>query len=139
MELEKEILINKFAQGLIDISSILAHFDTLDLGNKRLFLNELSFLIMQSKPVVTDTEIAIKDSLLKSSFTPCVLLSKGPISTSIQKIIALPEPELGKAVNLLLNLFKVAYVRRFEAEKNNPSKWWYWDLSNEQNIKAIKE
>lgn len=27
-------------------------------------------------------------------------------------------------------LFKIAYTRRFNEEKNDPYKWWYWDLSD---------
>ena len=33
-----------------------------------------------------------------------------------------------------MSLFRIAYYRRFIEEKNNPYKWWYWDLSDAKNI-----
>jgi len=49
----------------------------------------------------------------------------------------LPENELNKTFTLFLSLFKIAYQRRYQEEKNNPDKWWYWDLSDEKKLKLI--
>lgn len=132
------ILINKYGQGIIDISPIMTLFRIFNEEKKRDYLEEISSLILQSKPNNNDIERAINESQLKSTYTPCVLLRKGVKNHNIRKIIALPNAELEKALMLLMGLFKVAYQRRFNEEKNNPDKWWYWDLSDQYNIEKVK-
>lgn len=137
MRLEEEIIVNKYAQGLISAESLSETFAQKDWAQKKSFLNDLLYLIMQSKPTKEDIEPAIKNSGLKPTFTPCILLQKGVANHQIKHIIELPEPELDKANILLLNLFKVAFKRRFDIEKNNPDKWWYWDLSDSEKVEMI--
>ncbi|WP_343689865.1 DUF5958 family protein [Chitinophaga sp.] len=137
MIIEYEILINKYGQGLINSEPLLLIFKGLEVVSKRSFLNDMLFLIQQSKPTVSDIEPAILGSGLKPTYTPCVLLKKGVATHNLEKLINLPENELNKVFLLLLSLFKVAYQRRFAIEKNHPNKWWYWDLSDEMNISKI--
>jgi hypothetical protein len=139
MKLEDQILVNRFGQGLIAIDQLTTGFRLLELMTKKKFLNELLFLIMQSKPEEGDIEPAIIKSDLKSSFTPYVLLKRGVANHNLKKITNLPEYELTKAFVLLLNLFKVAYERRFIDEKDNPHKWWYWDLSDHEKLEKVME
>jgi hypothetical protein len=138
MTIDEEILINKFGQELVGNEELLTHFDLLDWGGKRNFLIELQFLIIQSKPNVEYVDEAIRSSGLRSTYTPCVLLKKGTLPQVLSTIIALPENELGKAYILLLSLFKISYMKRFTLEKNNPNKWWYWDLSDEGKVLEVK-
>lgn len=138
MEIDDEILINKFAQNLILINKLKNDFDLLDLRHKLQNLDYILFMIMQSNPVDDDILPAIFHSGLKSTSTPCVLLQKGVANHNLRKLIELPENEIGKSFVLLLNLFKLAYLRKFGKEKNRADKWWYWDLSNEENVKKIK-
>lgn len=138
MNVEDEILINKYGQDLISADELLKNFSVYALLNKGVYLRELLGLIGQSKPKDEDIELAIKESGLKPTFTPCVLLQKGVASHHLQKIVELPEPELNKAFVLLLSLFKVAYSRRFKEEKNNPNKWWYWDLSDSETVDRVR-
>lgn len=135
--IEEEILINKYGQGLLSNEILLNKFSTFDLDSKNNFLNKVIYLIMQSKAKDEDINPAIVESNLKPTYTPCVLLSKGVANSNLLKIISLPENELNKAFILLLNLFKIMYQRRFKEEKDNPNKWWYWDLSDEKNIQKI--
>ena len=138
MNIEDEILINKYGQGLISTDELLNRFSVYDLMNKRAYLKKLLGLIGQSKPKDEDIEPAIKESRLKPTFTPCVLLQKGVANHHLQKIAELPEVELSKAFVLLLSLFKTAYYRRYKEEKNSPNKWWYWDLSNNETVNKIR-
>jgi hypothetical protein len=138
MNIEDEILINKYGQDLISADELLKNFSVYDLLSKGVYLRELLGLIVQSKPKDEDIELAIKESGLKPTFTPCVLLQKGVANHHLQKIVELPEVELSKAFVLLLSLFKVAYSRRFKEEKNSPNKWWYWDLSNNETVDQIR-
>lgn len=137
MKLEKEILVNKFGQGLVAIEQLTEDFKLLDLLKKREFLNDFLYLIIQSKPKKEDIEPAIIDSGLKPTFTSCILLKKGIANHDLEKLVNLPENELIKVFVLLLSLFKIAYKRRFAVEKNNPDKWWYWDLSDNEKIEII--
>lgn len=130
--------INLYAQGLTSSDILLSTFSTFDLAEKRSYLRGLIGLIQQSKPNADDIEPAITESSLKPTFTPCVLLKKGVESHCLERIAALPEAELNKALLLLLALFKIAYLRRFIAEKNSPSKWWYWDFSDEKNYESVQ-
>lgn len=139
MKIEIEILINKYGQGLIPLSVLQEEFDAYSLCQKRSFLQEMSFLIIQSKPKEEDVNLAIKEEKLKSGYTPCVLLKKGINSYNLERVISLPENEIGKIFILFMSIFRIAYSRRFKEEMNNINKWWYWDLSDNSNVERILE
>lgn len=137
MNIDDEILINKYGQDLIAIGQLQDRFELLNTSKRKVFLSYLVNLILQSRPNPDDIDLAIKVSELKSTYTPCVLLRKGVTNAPLQRIIDLPESEFSKTFVLFLNLFKIAYKRRFDKEKNEPNKWWYWDLSDNDKIKQI--
>lgn len=137
MNIDIEILINQYGQGHIDEDRIMLLFNSFDTDSRKLFFEKILFLILQSKPKEEDIEVAILNSRLKSTFTPCVLLRKGIENHHLERLIKLPDDEHTKVFKLLMSLFKIAYRRRFEAEKNNPDKWWYWDLSDKDNIEKL--
>ncbi len=137
MKREQEILINQYGQKIVNIEQLISLFESFDNDSKRAFLNDILYLIMQSKPQEEDIDPTIVASNLKPTYTPCILLRKGVANHNLQKIVGLPDNELKKGFVLLLNLFKIAYSRRFEQEKNHPDKWWYWDLSDSKKINAI--
>ncbi|MDR7210375.1 DUF5958 family protein [Flavobacterium piscis] len=137
LKIKDTILINKYGQGITDISPILSLFKSFSVEEKRDYLEEIASLILQSKPNNNDIETAIKESQLKATYTPCVLLTKGVENHNLKKIINLPKTELEKVLMLLMSLFRIAYQRRFIEEKNNSGKWWYWDLSDEQKVEMI--
>lgn len=138
MDLEYEILINKYGQGLVNKEPLLQFFKSLEEISQKAILNDMLFLIQQSKAKDDDIDLAILNSGLKSTYTPCVLLKKGVLNYNLERIINLPKQEMTKVFLLLLSLFREAYQRRFLMEKNNPEKWWYWDLSDESNISRIR-
>lgn len=139
MNIDDEILINKYGQELLGDELFLKKFDALSLEDKRQLLTDLAYLIIQSNANFNDVEQAIINSKLKPTFTPCVLLKKGVANHVLYKIIELPENELKKAFSLFINLFKLAYKRRYQEERNDFNKWWYWDLSDENKVKEIKK
>ncbi|MHA3046223.1 DUF5958 family protein [Riemerella anatipestifer] len=131
MKLEEEILLNKFGQDLIPNTVLVKKFESLSDEKQKEWLHSFLFYILQSKVRDVDIEEAIKNSKLKNTYTPCVLLKKGGVQQSnLKKIINLPVNENFKVFILFIELFKIAYKRRYEIEKNNPNKWWYWDLSD---------
>lgn len=130
MNIEDEIKINKYGQDLLSLEELMSsHYAKISTEAKRIYLNDVINLIIQSKPIVEDISYAIKNSQLKETYTPCVLLKKGLTYSHLSKIIHLPDYELEKITVLLLNLFKIAYKRRFFQEKDKTDKWWYKDLS----------
>ncbi len=137
MQIQDEILVNQFAQGVITQEPLVIKFNNLKIENQKIFLNDLKNLIIQSKPIDIDIDEAIKQSRLKPSYTPCVLIKKGVDNHHLDKIINLPDDEIAKVFILFMSLFKIAYLRRYQVEKNDPYKWWYWDLSDEKNIESI--
>lgn len=140
MNLNQDILINQYGQNLVLIEALVDGYKRLNPINRKMYLHHLITLIIQSKSEDMDIPQAIENSYLKKTFTPCVLLKNGGVKYhNLKKIIELPDHELEKALVLLLNLFKIGYNRRFQKEKDNPDKWWYWDLSNEKNIDVIKQ
>lgn len=138
LKISDTISLNRYGQKLIGHEILLSLFSSFELYEKRRYLQEIIALIVQSKPRIEDIDSAIFESKLKTTYTPCVLLKKGVDNHYLNKIAELAEIELDKAFLLLLALFRVAYQRRFEAERNHSHKWWYWDLSDENNIKKIE-
>ncbi len=139
MNLEQEIQFNQFGQGIYKEAKLIDHFESLDIESKRSLLRDVEHLIIQSKSTIDDIDKAISNSGLKPSFTPCIVIKKGLHHGNFQKIISLPENELTKAFRLFIYLFREGYHRRYLEEKEDPNKWWYWDLSNDKNLGRIKQ
>ena len=137
MSLEEEVAVNQFGQDVCSIESLLQHFSQMSEVIKREYLNDLTNLIWQSKPLEADIEQAITDSVLKNTYTPCVVLRTHGLKIGLNQLVNLPINELEKVYRLMLNLFKEAYQRRFKQEKGNPDKWWYWDLSADKAIEKV--
>ncbi|WP_411898093.1 DUF5958 family protein [Elizabethkingia occulta] len=137
MTLEYEILFNKYGQDIILPEVLISNFLEACEDEQKDFFNHLLLLIQQSKAENQDIEEAIKNSGLKSTYTPCVVLKKGIEMNNLTKISKLPNHEKLKSFRLLLELFKIAYKRRFELEKGNTYKWWYWDLSDPITEKKV--
>lgn len=117
METEDKILVNKYGQDIIADRELLERFNLLNLTQKRLYLNHILYFIMQSKPEDNDIEPAIEKSKLKQTYTPCIIIKKSVKNHNLQKLLELPANELNKTLLLLLNLFKIAYKRRFKKKK----------------------
>jgi hypothetical protein len=137
MKIKDEILVNQYGQSLVEIEEMKNIFNSFNSEEKKIFLNDLLFLILQSKPKEDDIEPSIENSKLKKTYTSCIIMAKGVEKHNLLKILNLPESEINKSFVLFLSLFKIAYKRRFEIEKNNVHKWWYWDLSDDVTIENV--
>ena len=138
MKINEEISLNQWGQGLKDINYFTDFFSELSLSEKRQYLIDLSYFILQSKPENSDVDEAISLGNLKNTYTSCILLKLNGLKLfSFEKIINLPENEILKSLKLLLYLFRIAYFRRYEQEKSDTHKWWYWDLSDDKVIDKI--
>lgn len=140
MNIEYEILLNQYGQDIAEIESLRLIFRRMNFAEKKLFLKDIIYcFIQQSKAVNEDIPKAIELSCLRPTYTPCVMITKGIEAYRLEQIVELPENELDRVLVLFLSIFKISYQRRFILEKNNPDKWWYWDMSDEDNLKKIKE
>jgi hypothetical protein len=137
MNLLEEIALNQFGQALRPHTELLAHFHSLPAAAQQQRLQELTDLIRQSKAQLADLDPAIAESGLRPTYTPCVVLRTHGLVPGLARLLGLPLAERDRAYHLLLYVFKQAYQRRFAAEKNDPNKWWYWDLSVPDTVASL--
>lgn len=137
MNLPEEIALNQFGQGLCPHAELLGYFHSLPADAQRHHLQELTDLIRQSKAHLADIDPAIAESGLRPTYTPCVVLRTDGLVVGLARLLGLPITERDRTYHLLLYVFKQAYQRRFAAEKNDPNKWWYWDLSAPDTIASL--
>ena len=143
MSLEEELAINQFGQGVRSVADLLDEFSQLDEDRKRKRFFFLYCQVWQSKPADSDIEQALTDCSLEATDANYVYLKFHRLKTGFNWVTWIPDTEnppeggLHKPYELLLHLFKTDYQRRFELEKENPSKWWYWDLSNAEISQGI--
>src|ERR1035441_2446639 len=138
MNINEQIKFNKFGQDLLTFQQVIGDFTSLKNEQKRKYLNDLAFLIIQSKANDSDIDEAIELGHLKLTFTPCVKIKKGIKWNILEELINLPDYELDKVAILFLSLYKIAYKRLLEKEKDDPNKWWFQDLSNENLVDRIR-
>lgn len=143
MNLEEEIIINQFGQGVRSVADLLDEFTQLDEDQRRSRFVHFYCQVCDFRLADSDIEQALADCSLKVTDPTYDYLKLHRLKTGLKGIIWIPDtgnpPEggLGKPYELLLRLFKKDFQRRFELEKENPSKWWYWDLSNQEISQGI--
>lgn len=147
MKIDDEIRLNQYAQGIGTASELTEWFESKSDECQVAILRQLVFFAFQSG---VDSEVAkeaLKQSGLRLTFTPCVLLQngvekedsgiRGSLRQAAAQIINLPADERGKSFALLLELFRLAAARN-RTERYNHQKWWHQDLSDEAVIRNIR-
>lgn len=86
MKIEDEIKINQFGQDVFSNEYMLDIFESLSIEDKRKYIEDIIFLILQSKSGIDDIDKSIELSELKETFTPCVMLRKGINQDNLFKI-----------------------------------------------------
>jgi hypothetical protein len=101
-------------------------FRSLDDKTKTAVLIDLVMFALQAGARPSDAEPAIARSGLKPTFTPCVLLKRSPLSSSLAKIRQLPPNEQEKSFRLLVALYRIADDRRRSTRcAGGCSHWWH--------------
>jgi len=130
---KNEIMLNLIAQGLKTVSEGIDWFENMSVDEKNEVLRDLYILCTQAGAGCRHVDEAIKNSQLKPTYTPCVLLKKcvgNNIKDQLVKIVTLPLNEKSKSFRLLLSLFTVAdKERRTERCKGECYHWWHQDLT----------
>lgn len=139
LDIEELILLNQAAQGVRPMSALSAWFETLPQARRRLVLEKFVEMIHHARPLESDGTAAVENSGLKSSLTPCVVLAKGANRTQLAKLCSLPESEQGKALVLLLFLFRIADQRRRSKEQDSSERhWWHQNLGDAAVLEEIR-
>lgn len=116
---ERMILLNELSQGRRSLQEGLVWFGSLSIDEQRLVIRELAYYILQAKATQDEVEASIGLAGVKSTVTPAVLLSRGPLREQLAKVGNLPESEMGKSFRILISLLSVADARRRRIECAN--------------------
>ena len=139
LNVHEEILLNQLAQGIASDAEGEAWFSAQSGDNKRRLLRGLGNFILQAGPKPEDAAIAIAESQLKPTLTPCVLIAMPNLRVQLAKVATLPEFELPRVFRLLIKLLAAADGRR---RKEQPpdlvNHWWHRDLSDPDVVNDIK-
>ena len=143
MSLEEEIALYQFGQGVRSADDLLSRFIHLSENQQRSQFINLYCQVSDSALVDSDIEQALADCSLEASDAMYAYLNLDHFKTGSKRVVYIPHTEnppdgkLEKAYEVILYLFKAAYQRRYALEKENPTKWWYWDLSNDEVAQGI--
>jgi hypothetical protein len=134
------VRLNQYAQGIRPLEEATAWFAALALEQKRSFVRELAAMIGQAHPTPEDVLAAVERSGLKPTYTPSVLMTRGPFKVQAAKVAALPEQEQDRAFVLFLALLGISDRRRRDEDcAQGCSHWWHRDLSDELTVRRILE
>ena len=143
MSLEEEITINQFGQGVYSVTDLLDQFTRVDEQQRRARFFDLYCLVWESELVDSDVEQALADCSVTATDATYDYLNLHRLRAGSKSMLCIPDtsnpPEgtLEKPYEVLLHLFKADYQRRFALEKENPTTWWYWDLSDTEIAQGI--
>lgn len=148
MDLETEILLNQFAQGFKPMSAAEEWFVSHPEPLQQEVLRGLVHLAGQAGAVGRHVQMAIELSGLKSTYTPCVLLTRAAnrdeelsraLYEGLAKVLALPSSEASKSFRLLLSLLAVADDERRRHEGGICERhWWHRALDDPAVIADIR-
>ncbi|MFO0811206.1 MAG: DUF5958 family protein [Gemmataceae bacterium] len=131
MNLSDELLLNQLAQGVLPMKDGAEWFAARPADRQQDVLRWLANAAVQAGARTDDAEVAIAESGLRPTATPCVLLAKENLPVRLAKIVNLPAAERGKAFALLTALFGVADRRRRTTQcACGCSHWWHRDLGD---------
>ncbi|QHP68429.1 DUF1493 family protein [Bradyrhizobium sp. LCT2] len=139
LNVDEEILLNQLAQGIASNPEGDAWFGAQSEDDKRRLLRGLSNFILQARPKPEDVVVAIAESRLKPTLTPCVLIAMPNLRVQLAKLVMLPEFELPRVFRLLIELLAVADGRRRkERPLDRINHWWHRDLGDPDVVNDIK-
>jgi hypothetical protein len=140
LSVDEEILLNQLAQGIVSDLEGDAWFQAQSEDGKRRLLLGLNAFILQASPRPEDAVVAISESRLKQTLTPCILIVKPDLKVQLAKLARLPESELPQVFGLLIKLLAVADSRRRrEKPLDLVNHWWHRDLNDPKVVNDIKQ
>lgn len=139
MNIHDELFLNHVAQGIVTSKAGEEWFSSLAVDGQQETLRWIANMSVQAGARTEDAGAAIKESGLKPTHTPCVLLSRDNLSVQLAKIVNLPSAEFLEAYKLLMPLFRIADSRRHQTQcAKGCLHWWHRDLSNADVVEEIR-
>lgn len=145
MKIAEEIYLNKVSQGLEPLDDAIEWLQSQPNDMQVEILRTLAVMISQAGVLGTDLDPAIAQSGLKSTSTPCRVLStavkRQPIgnrelTSSLWTAAYLRAEERVKTFRLFVALLDIADSRRKSSEQTC-SHWWHRDLSDDAVVSDI--
>ncbi|MDH5229501.1 MAG: DUF5958 family protein [Gammaproteobacteria bacterium] len=115
---DRELYINKLAQGFASIEDGMKWFEASDDVQKQDIMRSLDMCIFQSHPTTEDIVQGIKFSKLKETYSPCVLVKEKPLNEARQKVLGMRGLDQERAFKLFVAIFSNADKRRRDSECN---------------------
>jgi len=134
---QKEKIINKIAQGKIDLNTGLQSLLEDPEYNFEELFSSLRFFIFNTIPNKEDYssesyQNAINTIPLKPTYTPVILLKNFSTKIAFEKIIQLPENEHQKILIALLWIFKATDTERRNTECKNGCRHFWHEITIDQ-------
>jgi ribosomal protein L19 len=120
--------VNSFAQGKTEMKDIMEMIEKENDSVKREILLVILNFLQNTHPSECEIEKGILLSEQKETFTGAVLLRKHSFKIACNKLITLPDFELGRTIQYILSVFKVADSRRRELECNGTCNHFWHNL-----------
>ena len=131
------LYLNQVAQNVVPLDDAKREFRKLDPSARSGVMHRLYLMAHQSHPLPDEVSLAIDQSGLKPTFTPCVMLSDGKIESQLSRVAKLPDDELDKSFLLLITLFQIADKRRRADCGDECQHWWHQDLSDDAVVREV--
>jgi hypothetical protein len=139
MTTEEEIIVNQLAQGILDWKSGVEWFQGLPVEGRQPVLREIGYIASQAGAKAEDVNEVLRQTGLRDTYTPCVIMRKGQFKAQLAKILVLPPEEQTKVFLLLVGLLSVADARRRETKcAENCNHWWHRNLADPQVVSEIR-
>ncbi len=137
LSIDEEILINQWAQGVVDDQAIQKIYLARKPEEVPSLLRNVCELVQQASASNQDMEATISAAPIKATRSVCVILRKGVNNEVLQKLVSLKGTDAEDSFLLLLYLFRIADNRR-RANEKECTHWWHRDLSNPLVVEAVK-
>ena len=134
MNVEEEIEIYRFGQGVYSVEAVLERFARVAESEKRMELMDLYALVIKNKPVADDSDQAIGSSGLDPADPACVAVKNHPFTARVMHV---PMGDTNHVYRLLLYVFKQAYQRQLALKKDSATNWRYTDLLQGDTVQRL--
>ena len=139
MKIRDLVILVKYAQGAVVFNSFFDYLKFMKPAERKVFLSQIIELTGHFAIDDSAADLVIRKSGISDTCAACLILKEGIYEAQLQKITELPESELAPSFKLLLTLFSIGYQEGYRKHKNAPTKFWYWDYSEEENALKVVE
>jgi hypothetical protein len=129
MKIRDLIILAKYAQGGVVFDSFLEHVCHMQNDERKKFFSQIVELIKKLDPEDSEAATPIKKSELSADCKQSLILREAVTDQKLSELLEVQDEDLENTFKVLLNLFVEGYKRAYAKNRNNASKFWYWDYS----------